>query len=86
MLSHNKVYDKPIFVFPKVNSTIQISEHTPAVEEPSDSEMAAMRKRFSSVCSSSSAEEDSAGLYDSVPISAADPPSEQDHAYAALLW
>ncbi|XP_031141354.1 diacylglycerol O-acyltransferase 1-like isoform X1 [Sander lucioperca] len=47
--------------------------------------MAAMRKRFSSVCSSSSAEEDSAGLYDSVPISAADPPSEQDHAYAALL-
>ncbi|XP_028442086.1 diacylglycerol O-acyltransferase 1 isoform X6 [Perca flavescens] len=58
---------------------------TPAVEEPSDSEMAAMRKRFSSFCSSSSAEENSAGLYDSVPIWATDPPSEQEHACAALL-
>ncbi|XP_029993204.1 diacylglycerol O-acyltransferase 1-like [Sphaeramia orbicularis] len=43
--------------------------------------MAQMRKRFSSVCSSSSAEDDSADLYDSVP----DPAAEQDHPYAALL-
>nr|XP_046250914.1 diacylglycerol O-acyltransferase 1-like isoform X2 [Scatophagus argus] len=47
--------------------------------------MAVMRKRFSSVCSSSSAEEDSASLYDSVPISATDSPSEQEHPYASLL-
>ncbi|KAL7402446.1 hypothetical protein ABVT39_015065 [Epinephelus coioides] len=47
--------------------------------------MAAMRKRFSSVCSSSSTEEDNASLYDSVPISATDPSSEQEHPYAALL-
>ncbi|XP_019125457.2 diacylglycerol O-acyltransferase 1 [Larimichthys crocea] len=44
-----------------------------------------MRKRFSSVCSSSSTEEDSASLYDTVPISAADPPDEQEHPYASLL-
>ncbi|XP_068579299.1 diacylglycerol O-acyltransferase 1-like isoform X2 [Cebidichthys violaceus] len=44
-----------------------------------------MRKRFSSVCSSSSAEEDGAGLYDGLPLSAADPPGEQEHPCAALL-
>ncbi|TKS73076.1 Diacylglycerol O-acyltransferase 1 [Collichthys lucidus] len=44
-----------------------------------------MRKRFSSVCSSSSTEEESAILYDTVPISAADPPDEQEHPYASLL-
>ncbi|XP_038561804.1 diacylglycerol O-acyltransferase 1-like isoform X1 [Micropterus salmoides] len=47
--------------------------------------MAVPRKRFSSVCSSSSAEEDSASLHDSDPISATDPPSEQEHPYASLL-
>ncbi|XP_023253098.1 diacylglycerol O-acyltransferase 1-like isoform X1 [Seriola lalandi dorsalis] len=47
--------------------------------------MAVMRKRFASVCSSSSAEEDSAGLYDSAPISSSDPPSEQEHPCASLL-
>ncbi|XP_036961812.1 diacylglycerol O-acyltransferase 1-like isoform X2 [Acanthopagrus latus] len=52
---------------------------------PSDSGMAAMRKRFSSVCSSPSAEEDSASLYDSVSISATDPANEQEHPYASLL-
>ncbi|KAM7396318.1 hypothetical protein PAMP_019364 [Pampus punctatissimus] len=46
--------------------------------------MAVMRKRFS-VCSSSSVEEDGANLYDSAPISAADPLSEQEHPYASLL-
>ncbi|XP_071345658.1 diacylglycerol O-acyltransferase 1-like isoform X1 [Trachinotus anak] len=48
-------------------------------------QMGVMRKRFASVCSSSSAEEDSAGLYDSAPISASDPPSDQEHPYASLL-
>ncbi|XP_073328907.1 diacylglycerol O-acyltransferase 1-like [Pagrus major] len=47
--------------------------------------MAVMRKRFSSVCTSSSAEEDSASLYDSVSISATDPTNEQEHPYASLL-
>ncbi|XP_070686692.1 diacylglycerol O-acyltransferase 1-like [Pempheris klunzingeri] len=47
--------------------------------------MAMMRKRFSFVCSSSSAEEDSASLYGSAPIPATDPPSEQEHPYASLL-
>ncbi|XP_040895194.1 diacylglycerol O-acyltransferase 1-like isoform X2 [Toxotes jaculatrix] len=47
--------------------------------------MAAMRKRFASVCSSSSAEEDSAGLYDSAAMSVSDPASEQEHPYASLL-
>ncbi|XP_044212718.1 diacylglycerol O-acyltransferase 1-like [Thunnus albacares] len=47
--------------------------------------MTVMRKRFSSVCSSSSAEEDSANLYDSASISATDPLSEQEHPYASLL-
>ncbi|XP_042352002.1 diacylglycerol O-acyltransferase 1-like [Plectropomus leopardus] len=46
--------------------------------------MAAMRKR-SSVCSSSSAEEDSANFYDNVLTSATDLPSEQEHPCAALL-
>ncbi len=75
-----------ISVFPKVNSSIsELPKFTP-VDEPSDSEMAVMRKRFSSVCSSSSTEEDSASLYDSILISATDPPSEQEHPYASLLW
>ncbi|XP_041795734.1 diacylglycerol O-acyltransferase 1-like [Chelmon rostratus] len=47
--------------------------------------MAVMRKRFSSVCSSWSAEEGSVSLYDSVPLSAADPSSEEEHPYASLL-
>ncbi|XP_050929591.1 diacylglycerol O-acyltransferase 1 isoform X2 [Lates calcarifer] len=64
-----------------IHSTDQLS----SVDEPSDSEMAVMRKRFASVCSSSSAEEDSAGLYDSAPIFTSDPPSEQEHAYESLL-
>ncbi|KAI3371719.1 hypothetical protein L3Q82_024282 [Scortum barcoo] len=47
--------------------------------------MAVMRKRFSSVCSSSSTEDNSASLYDSAPTSASDPPAEHEHPYAPLL-
>ncbi|KAG7231051.1 hypothetical protein INR49_025081 [Caranx melampygus] len=47
-------------------------------------QMAAMRRRFVSVCSSSKPEEDTTDLYDCAPISASDPLSANMFAITAL--